>query len=139
MSDLSVKYFNSGMAGAPQVSNAWGDLVNMLDAVLVNGFNLKGIDRLSFADGLATATVTTGHSYLKDQVVLIEGANESAYNGQFRVLAVTATTFSYAVTGTPASLTTTWDTNQKDTLRRWQTIFTCISGERTLPLYHPLL
>ena len=66
MTDLSVKYFNNAMAGAPQVSNAWGDLVNMLDAVLVNGFNLKAIDRLSFADGHATATITTGHSYLKD-------------------------------------------------------------------------
>ena len=107
MTDLSVKYFNNAMAGAPQVSNAWGDLVNMLDAVLIHGFNLKAIDRLSFAEGLATATITTGHSYLKDQVVLIEGANESAYNGQFRVLAVTATTFSYAVTGTPASPATT--------------------------------
>ncbi|WP_235491830.1 hypothetical protein [Paracidovorax avenae] len=107
MTDLSVKYFNNAMAGAPQVSNAWGDLVNMLDAVLVNGFNLKAIDRLSFADGHATATITTGHSYLKDQVVLIEGANETAYNGQFRIVSVTATTFSYAVNGTPASPATT--------------------------------
>ena len=107
MTDLSVKYFNNAMAGAPQVSNAWGDLVNMLDAVLVNGFNLKAIDRLSFADGLATATITTGHSYLKDQVVLIEGANETAYNGQFRIISVTSTTFSYAVNGTPASPATT--------------------------------
>ena len=107
MSDLSVKYFHSGMAGAPQISNAWGDLVNMLDAVLVNGFNLKAIDRLTFADGLATATVTTGHSYGQDQVVLIEGANEAAYNGQHRIVAITDTTFSYAISGTPASPATT--------------------------------
>lgn len=41
MTDLTVKYFNSGMTGAPQISNNWGDLVTMLDACLINGFALK--------------------------------------------------------------------------------------------------
>ena len=54
MTDLTVKYFNSGMTGAPQISNNWGDLVTMLDACLVNGFALKAIDTLTFADGVAT-------------------------------------------------------------------------------------
>ena len=54
MADLTVKYFNSGMTGAPQISNNWGDLVTMLDACLVNGFALKAIDTLTFADGIAT-------------------------------------------------------------------------------------
>ena len=107
MSDLSVKYFSSGMAGAPQVSNNWGDLVTMLDACLVNGFALKAIDSLTFANGIATATITSGHAYLPDQVVLIDGAEQPEYNGQFRVLTTTATTFTYAVTGTPASPATT--------------------------------
>lgn len=107
MSDLSVKYFSSGMAGAPQISNNWGDLVTMLDACLVNGFALKAIDSLTFANGIATATITSGHAYLPDQVVLIDGAEQPEYNGQFRVLTTTATTFTYAVTGTPASPATT--------------------------------
>ena len=47
MTDLTVKYFNSGMTGAPQIANNWGDLVTMLDACLVNGFALKAIDTLS--------------------------------------------------------------------------------------------
>ena len=34
MPDLTVKYFNSGMTGAPQIANNWGDLVSMLDACL---------------------------------------------------------------------------------------------------------
>ena len=38
MTDLSVKYFSSGMTGAPQIANNWGDLVTMLDACLINGF-----------------------------------------------------------------------------------------------------
>ena len=57
MTDLTVKYFNSGMTGAPQIANNWGDLVTMLDACLVNGFALKAIDTLTFAAGIATATI----------------------------------------------------------------------------------
>ena len=62
MTDLSVKYFNSGMTGAPQISNNWGDLVTMLDACLINGFALKAIDTLTFADGVATATISDSKS-----------------------------------------------------------------------------
>ena len=53
MTDLTVKYFSSGMTGAPQIANNWGDLVTMLDACLINGFALKAIDTLTFADGIA--------------------------------------------------------------------------------------
>ena len=107
MTDTTVKYFTSGMAGAPQVSNNWGDLITLLDACLVNGFNLKAIDSLTFANGIATATISSGHSYNPGQVVEIAGATQPEYNGQFRVLTTTATTFTYAVTGTPASPATT--------------------------------
>ena len=128
MTDLSVKYFNSGMAGAPQISNNWGDLVSMLDACLINGFNLKALDSLSFASGVATATVTSGHTYLKDQVLLITGADQSEYNGTFRVLAVTTNTFSYALTGTPASPATTHSNlTAKVAPLGWEIAFTALN------------
>lgn len=107
MTDLTVKYFNSGMTGAPQISNNWGDLVTMLDACLVNGFALKAIDMLACVDGVATATISAGHAYLPGQVVEIAGADQPEYNGQFRVIATTATTFTYGVIGTPVSPATT--------------------------------
>lgn len=103
MTDLTVKYFNSGMTGAPQISNNWGDLVTMLDACLVNGFALKAIDSLTFANGTVTATITAGHAFQPFQVVLVAGADQPEYNGQFRVLSTTTTTFTYAITGTPVS------------------------------------
>jgi hypothetical protein len=40
-------------------------------------------------------------------VVLIAGAEQPEYNGSFRVLTTTTTTFTYAVTGTPVSPATT--------------------------------
>ena len=107
MTDLTVKYFNSGMTGAPQISNNWGDLVTMLDACLINGFALKAIDTLTCTGGIATATISTGHAYQREQVVQIAGADQADYNGQFRVISTTTTTFTFAVSGTPASPATT--------------------------------
>jgi len=107
MPDLTVKYFNSGMTGAPQIANNWGDLVSMLDACLVNGFNLRPIGTLTRENSIATAQVSAGHGFAPGQVVQIAGANQAEYNGEFRVLATTATTFTFAVEGTPASPATT--------------------------------
>lgn len=91
------------MQGAPQLTNAWGDLVTMLDACLVNGFNLKAVASLTSAAGIATATITAGHLYAVDQVLVMAGADQAEYNGEVRVLSTTATNFTYAITGTPAS------------------------------------
>ena len=103
MATISVKHYNSGMQGAPQLANAWGDMTALLDAVLVDGFNLRTIDTLTFADGIATARVNAGHLYLGDQVVTIAGANQAEYNGEVRVLSTTSLEFTFAVTGTPVT------------------------------------
>ena len=124
MGDLTVKYFNSGMTGAPQISNNWGDLVTMLDACLVNGFALMAIDTLTSVGGVATATITSGHAYLPNQIVLIAGAEQPEYNGSHQVLATTMTTFTYAVTGTPVSpATTTTSLSAKVASLGWEKLF----------------
>lgn len=98
-----VKYYQSGMPGAPVLSNNWGDLVALLDACLVTGFNLKTIDSITFAAGFATASISSGHTYAVDQVVAVAGADQEAYNGEQRLSAVTANTITYPVTGTPVT------------------------------------
>lgn len=105
--NTNVKYFNSGMYDAPQIANNWGDLVTLLDACLIDGFALKALDSLTFADGVATATIAAGHAYSPGQVVRIEGANQPEYNGEFRVLTTSANTFTFAVSGAPLSPATT--------------------------------
>lgn len=91
------------MQGAPQLTNAWGCMTALLDAVLVNGFNLKSIATLTSTGDIATATISAGHLFEVGQVVLIAGASQAEYNGEVRVLSVTSNTFTYAVTGTPES------------------------------------
>lgn len=99
----TVKYFTNFMEGAPQLSNNWGCMVDLLDACLVNGFNLKPVTSITRAEGIATVTIDAGHLYQVNQVLLIAGADQAEYNGEVRVLSITRTTFTYAVTGTPAT------------------------------------
>lgn len=103
----TIKVFKSTDQGAPVLSNGWGDLTDMLDACLVNGYNLKTIDSITLAGSTATAAISAGHLYRVDQVLLVAGANQTEYNGEHRVTAVTTNTVSFAVAGTPASPATT--------------------------------
>jgi len=100
-----VKYFHSGMPGAPSLLNEWGSLTSMLDALLVNGFGLVSVDSITVAGGVATATITAGHVFQVDQVVLIAGATQSLMNGEFKVTARSATVFQFAApVGAPSTV-----------------------------------
>lgn len=108
MATLPVKYYHSGMEGAPQVGNNWGDLTAMLDACLVNGFQIKTINTLTASNGVATANITAGHKYAIDQVIVISGANEADFQGEFRVVTVTTNSFTFSVpSSAPATATGT--------------------------------
>jgi hypothetical protein len=98
-----VKYFTSAMPGVPVLANNWGDLIGVLDACLVTGFNLKAIDSLVRVGTTVTATVAAGHPYKTDQIVRVAGADQAAYNGEVAVTSFTANTFTYEVTGAPAT------------------------------------
>lgn len=98
MATLPVKWFHSGMAGAPVLTGTIGAMIAVLDACLVNGFNLLTLTGLAVAANVATATKAS-HGFIVDQVVEIAGATPAALNGQWRVAAVTTNTFTFATTG----------------------------------------
>ena len=106
---IPVKWFHSGMTGAPSPGTATGTLISILDACLINGFNTQGIDSLTYDSntGKCTATVNSGHGFEDNQVVLIEGANETEYNGEARVTVVDANTFTYVPATAPTAATAT--------------------------------
>lgn len=106
--NIPVKRYFSTMAGAPVVNGIAGSVVTLLDAVLVNGFNSKTPTDLSHAAGVATA-VCAGHGYEAGDVVALGGANEAAWNGEFRVVSATTNNFTFAIEPTaPASATGTF-------------------------------
>lgn len=87
-----VKWFDSTMAGAPVLSGTAGSLISVLNACLVDGFNLITLDSLSVSGGVLTG-VKAGHGFVVDQVVATAGANEAQLNGEWTVTEVTPTTF----------------------------------------------
>lgn len=97
----SVKLIHSGMAGAPSLANVAGDLVTVLNAALVDGFGSNTVDSIVIAGGVATVTRGAGHPFDVGAVALISGATTTSgtVNGERRVLAVTATTYTFDATG----------------------------------------
>lgn len=105
---IPVKFYNNNQQGSPVLGNANGDLTALLDAVLVNGFNLKGVTSITASGGIATATIGAGHQYQNEQVLALSGANEPAFVGEFRAMNVTSNTFQFVVpSNAPASATGT--------------------------------
>lgn len=88
-----VKHYQNDMKGIPQLTNAWGCMITLLDAVLVTGFNFRSVLGLSKASaGSLTAIITLedGHGFIERQVVRIKDST-NGWNGDFKVLSVTST------------------------------------------------
>lgn len=101
MTDTTVKYFHSGMTGAPVLSGTAGSLIAVLDACLVNGFAVSSVASLVVAGNIATATISAGHSAEVGSVVLVSGATPSGLNGEKKVVTVGAgnTTLTFEAPG----------------------------------------
>lgn len=110
-----VKWYSSDMEGAPVLSIGnpseahtvnKGALVDLLKAVLVTGFGVKSVSSLTYNSTTQkiTASIAAGHKYLIDQIIAISGAVESGYNGEYRVVSITATDVVMAAdNGTPTA------------------------------------
>lgn len=96
-----IKTFDSSQTGAPTLAGTAGSLTALLDACLVNGFNLRSIDQITVSALVATARVSAGHGYREGDVVLIQGADESVYNGEHKIRNVTTTTFDFDLPSAP--------------------------------------
>ena len=83
-----VKHYQNTMKNIPRLSNAWGSMINLLDAVLVNGFNHVPVISVSKSTPTAiTATIHlgSGHGFIDRQVVRIAGST-NGWDGDYKVL-----------------------------------------------------
>ncbi|WP_176493343.1 hypothetical protein [Cobetia sp. 5-25-4-2] len=105
MADFPVKWFSNDMGGSPANGDEYGALVELLKACLVTGFNTKPITSLTYdsATQQATASVGSGHGYLKWQVIAISGADQAGYNGEHRVTAIGSDWVRFALDAAPAA------------------------------------
>lgn len=103
--------YTSADSGAPVLtSNAGGELITVLDGVLINGYTAS-ITSITRSGSVATVTTATNHNLFTGNSTTIAGANETDYNGTFTITRVSDTVFTYTVPGapaTPATGTITW-------------------------------
>lgn len=83
-----VKHYQNTMKGIPQLTNNWGAMINLLDAVLVNGFNhvtILGLTKANTTSITATINLGSNHGFIDRQVVRIAGST-NGWDGDYKVL-----------------------------------------------------
>lgn len=94
-----------GVAQTRKGAKRLADNISTADEPLTLSFTLAGDKTVtSITRSTTTATVTaTGHGYTTNDKINIRGAGQSEYNGDFTVTVVDANTFTYTVSGSPAT------------------------------------
>jgi len=122
----------STFTGAPVLNGLVGQGIQpILNACLINGFNIKTLTSLTQTGGTATATVTTGHGYDDDTLIRISGANESDFNGDFRITVTGSSTFTFPIS-TSAPSTASGTLSAKYAPLDWEAAFTSSDNTRTV-------
>ncbi|WFM72967.1 hypothetical protein [Halomonas sp. CKK8] len=104
MSD-PIRVYDSGMQGAPVLmTRSLGSLKEVLEQVLVNGFNASPADDLTYdaEAGEGVLLFSGGHGFVLHQVVEVSGANETEWNGLWKVTGVENTTVRFSMDSVPA-------------------------------------
>lgn len=89
-------------AGLEQLAND----ISLTNPPLVLDFALAAdvaVTSITRSGATATVTTTTNHGYSTGNVVNIRGAGQAEYNGDFTITVTGLNTFTYTVTGTPAT------------------------------------
>ena len=118
-----TKWYRSDMAGAPALGTGYGNdptqkgqMNAVIRACLIEGFNTQAVlaANMAYSAGTDRVTVDFGvsHGYLEHQIIEISGADQAGYNGQFRVLALTANTIQYKPDTAPSTSPSTGSTIQ---------------------------
>lgn len=98
---------------APQKLTRTNDTSWTIEAVSFTMPVSQSVSGITRSGSVATATTAENHGYVTGDLVTIVGANQSEYNGTFQITKTGDTTFTYTVSGTPATPATGTITAQK--------------------------
>ncbi|WP_062034609.1 hypothetical protein [Acinetobacter sp. BMW17] len=108
VASTDIKFFVHSNNNAPQLQNAYGSMIGILDACLVNGISLGLVSTLTAVGTTVTAVFSNAHNLIQCQVLKITGANQAEYNGEHRILTVpNATSVTFQLTTAPSVTTAT--------------------------------
>lgn len=85
---VGTKYITSQALDSPQLKNEYGSLNSFLKIVLTEGFNLREVTSvlIEFEQTTMKINLPINHGYYVDQIVIMEGAEQSVFNKEYRVL-----------------------------------------------------
>lgn len=108
VASTDIKFFVHSNNNAPQLQNAYGSMIGVLDACLVNGISLGLVSTLTAAGTTVTVVFSASHNLMQYQVLKITGANQAEYNGEHRILTVpNATSVTFQLASAPSVTTAT--------------------------------
>ena len=93
----NVKWFSSENINAPELSNNWGSLLNVLEACLLTGYDYQSIQSITIQNGVATANFGTAHKLQMFQWIKFSGSTNTALNQEFKVLGLTPNTIEFLI------------------------------------------
>lgn len=88
VANTDIKFYVHTNNNAPQLQNAYGSMINVLDACLIDGINIGTVSSLTASGTTVTALFSSAHNLMQYQVIKITGATQSEFNGEHRILTV---------------------------------------------------
>ena len=112
VASTDIKFYVHTNTNAPQLTNNFGCMIDVLDACLVNGFGSQTVSTLTASGTTVTATFGSAHNFMQYQVIKIAGATQTEYNGEFRILTVpNANSITFQLAAAPSVTTATGTIN----------------------------
>jgi len=112
VASTDIKFYVHTNNNAPQLTNNYGCMIDVLDACLVNGFGNQAVSSLTASGTTVTATFGSAHNFMQYQVIKITGAAQTEYNGEFRILTVpNDNSITFQLAATPSVNTATGTIN----------------------------
>lgn len=108
VASTDIKFYVHTNKNMPQLQNAYGSMINVLDACLINGISIGAVSSLTASGTTVTALFSDSHNLKQCQVIKITGAAQSEFNGEHRILSVPTTqTVTFELAATPSISTAT--------------------------------
>jgi len=100
-----VQIYKSTDANAPVLTGQVSKLVDLLDAVLVNGYTTAAVSSVTRSGSTVTVTLSASNSTMNTgDYFKLSGAVETDYNGVWQITVVSSTVFTFNIGGlTPTS------------------------------------
>lgn len=108
VASTDIKFYVYTNNNAPQLQNAYGSMINVLDACLINGINIGTVSSLTASGTTVTALFSSAHNLMQYQVIKITGASQPEFNGEHRILTVpNAQSVTFELAAAPSTATAT--------------------------------